>query len=83
MDLGTIVEGMWHSYKTLHQNHPLVGAVLDGEVAYIMGDIGSQLLKERRIDWRKVGYTAALAPTYGLAAYGVVQTGDVVGNVCK
>lgn len=81
MDIGTVVDGIWQSYETLQRNHSLIGAVLDGEVAYVIGDIGSQLLKERRIDWRKVRYTAALAPTYGLAVHGVVETGDIVGKI--
>lgn len=80
MDLGSVVHTVFEQYRSLNETHPLLGAMLTAGVIFPGTDITSQLLADKTVDWKKVRYTAALSPIYGLAAHGCVRSGDLVGE---
>ncbi len=80
MNLTQIVQDVFKVYQTFNEVHPLFGSMATAAVIYPAADITSQYISDRQVNWRKVGYSAALSPLYGMAIYGCVRTGDVVGE---
>ncbi len=77
MDLvNIVVEG----YREFQQHHPLILAMATAEVTFTVADAISQFIEDRKIDLKKLKYTAALAPVYGLAVEGLIGTGNLVGE---
>ena len=62
MDLGTLIE----SYQYIQTNHPLIGSMMTAEVTFTLGDAISQLIVDKKIDSKKIAFTAQLALLYGL-----------------
>ena len=80
MDLTTIVSGLMEGYQRLQETHPVMGAILTTEIIFPLSDGISQIIKDKHVDWKKVRYTAALAPIYGIMAYAAQQSGEWVGD---
>ncbi len=80
MDIGEAVQQVFQGYRSLQEAHPVLGAMITAEVIYPLSDIASQLITDKTVNWRKVRYTAALAPMYGIGTYGLLETGDLVGE---
>ncbi len=80
MDLHQLVNSAFEAYRDLQQTHPLLGAILTAGIVYPIGDITSQLLTDKKIDWIKVRFTATLSPLYGAGIYGLMETGNLVGD---
>ena len=80
MNLTQIVKDSFDTYRTLNEAHPLLGSMATAAVIYPTADIVSQYISDRHINWKKVVYSAALSPLYGMAIYGCVRTGDIVGE---
>lgn len=80
MDLGTIVDTAFKAYSSLQMAHPIIGSVLTAEGTFIAGDITSQVIAGEKVDYSKIKYTAALAPIYGLGLYGLMESGELVGE---
>lgn len=76
MDLGSVVE----SYQYLQANHQIIGSMLTAEVTYVTGDVLSQLILDKKVDSKRVAFTAKLAPLYGLGIEALMQSGELVGN---
>ncbi len=73
----------YEMYKNFQAGHPHLGSMLTAEVVYLTGDLASQLISDRKVDTRKLKYTAALAPIYGLTLEGLMETGEIVGrHIC-
>ncbi len=66
----------FEGYKQFQQAHPLIGAVLAAEATFLAADVISQKITGGEVDFKKLKYTAALAPIYGLAIEGLIKTGD-------
>jgi len=75
-----MLEQLIDGYRQLQGAHPLIGSVMTAQVIFPLADATAQLIKDRRVDWRKIRYTAALAPFYGAGVYGLVQSGELVGQ---
>lgn len=80
MDLTTIADGAFQSFKNFQTAHPHIGAMLNAEVVYISGDLVSQLINDKKVDVKKLKYTATIAPLYGLMVEGCIETGEIVGR---
>ncbi|MBI4441461.1 hypothetical protein HY639_04795 [Candidatus Woesearchaeota archaeon] len=81
MDLDTIAQQSFDAYRMFQEAHPILGSIATAEVIFPLGDISSQLITDGRVDWKKVRYSAALAPFYGVASYGLMKSGDVIGFI--
>ncbi len=67
-------------YRGFQAIHPHIGNILTAEAVYITTDLISQIFENRRVNWKKLGYKAALGPAYALGLEGVMATGDLVGE---
>lgn len=79
MNLVDLVSQGFDAYVNFQQAHPLIGSMLTAEGTFVVGDVASQLIIDKKVDWNKVRYTAALAPLYGAGVEGTVRTGDLAG----
>ncbi|MBU1198398.1 MAG: Mpv17/PMP22 family protein [Nanoarchaeota archaeon] len=77
----SLVAQVWDAYQTFQQSNPLLGSMLTAEATFTLGDIVSQLIVDKKVDWKKVSYTAKLAPIYGAGVYGLMESGDLVGKL--
>jgi len=78
-----IMQNLWEfyeGYKNFQRVHPHLATILTAEIVYLTGDLMSQLISDGRVDKRKLGYTAALAPIYGACLEGIIETGEIVGR---
>lgn len=80
MDIGNTINTLFESYKAFRNTQPILSSMVTAEAAYSLGDIVSQLIVDKKVDWKKVRYTATLAPLYGICIEGLIQTGEFVGN---
>lgn len=80
MDLATLVYQAFEGYRLFQQAHPVLGTVLTAQVVFPFADISSQLITDKCVDWKKVTYTAGLAPLYGLCGYALMESGNLVGQ---
>jgi len=79
-DLVTLLHDAYECYSTFAAAHPHYNAMLTGEVTYMLGDGISQLIKDRRLDPKKLVYTAKLAPLLGLGVEALIDSGEWVGR---
>jgi len=80
MDISNIVYDLYECYKTFQASHPHLGSMLTAEVTFTTSDLIAQLITDRKVDIKKLGYTAALAPVYGLCVEGLIESGELVGR---
>ncbi len=80
MDLVTIATNVFETYRLFQEGHPVIGSMLTAEFVFPVADIASQAITDRKINLRKVAYTAALAPVYGLSSYVLMKSGDFIGD---
>jgi hypothetical protein len=80
MDIGTISGELFRLYSQFQSTHPLIGSMIAAEVIFVAGDAASQLISDKKIDTRKIQYTATLAPLYGVCINGLLESGDLVGT---
>ncbi len=80
MDLATIVTEAWEGYQSFQQAHPVINSMATGEVIYTAADATSQLIRHKKIDKKKIAYTAKIAPLYGLLGHGVVKSANFIGE---
>ncbi|MFA6072817.1 MAG: hypothetical protein WC758_01780 [Candidatus Woesearchaeota archaeon] len=78
MDLVTTTKDLFESYQTFQQIHPHIGTMLTSEFIFLTSDASSQLIKDKKLNFRKLKFTAALAPIYGLCLEGLLETGNLV-----
>ena len=81
MDLGNVATDLFNQYRIFQQIHPHLSAILNTEAVFVSGDAVSQIIVDRKINPKKLGYTAALSTVYGLAFEGLMETGNLVGKV--
>jgi len=75
-----MLEQLLEGYQQLQAAHPFIMSVATAELIFPAADATAQLIKDRAVDWRKVRYTAMLTPFYGAGVYGLVQSGELVGQ---
>ena len=75
-----MLEQLLEGYQQLQAAHPFIISVATAELIFPAADATAQLIKDRAVDWRKVRYTAMLTPFYGAGVYGLVQSGELVGQ---
>lgn len=80
MELADAVQGAWQAYEGLQQSSPLLGAMLTSQVVFPIGDVISQLITDREVRWKQVGYTTTTASLNGAALHGLMQSGELVGQ---
>lgn len=80
MELAEALQGAWQAYEHLQETRPLLGAMLTSQVVFPIGDVVSQLITDRSVRWRQVGYTAATSSLNGAALHGLMQSGELVGH---
>jgi len=78
MELTQLVREGFELYRGLNDTHPLMGSITTAMAVFPLADIVSQYITDKRVDWKKVRYTAALSPLYGTGIYGCVQSGDLI-----
>ncbi len=78
MDLGSTVMDAWNFYVSFQQAHPILGSMATACGTFTLGDIISQSIMDKKVDFKKVRYTLCLAPIYGLGMYGVLESGDMI-----
>lgn len=76
----TIINDVWELYQSAQQAHPFIGSVLVAVGTFSLSDIVSQLIVDKKVNWKKVGYTTALSPIYGAGIYGLIESGHLVGE---
>ena len=67
-------------YGEFQKAHSHIGSMITAEVMYLAGDATSQLVLEKKLNPRKLAFTATLAPIYGLCLEGLMETGEMVGR---
>ena len=80
MDLANFAREAYDGYRNFQANHSHLGSMLTSEIVWTTGDAVSQLITDKKIDRKKLRYTAALAPLYGLCLEGLLETGEIVGR---
>lgn len=80
MNLIEIVKDSFEVYRSFNDTHPLLGSMATAVIIYPAADIASQYISDRHVNWKKVRYTAGLSPLYGMATYGCIRSGDLVGK---
>jgi len=80
MDIRTISSDVFELYSQFQNAHPLIGSMIAAEVIFVVGDAASQLIFDKKIDIKKLHYTAALAPLYGICIKGLLESGDLIGR---
>lgn len=70
----------FEAYRSFTGSHPWISSIATAEATFIAGDSVSQLMKDKRIDAKKIKYTAALAPVYGICLNGLMESGELVGK---
>ena len=88
MDIGTLTndllqtgQGMLQHYQSFMIENPIIGNMASAEVTLVAGDVTTQLITEKKLNFKKLLYTALNAPIYGVALYGLIKSGDLAGNV--
>jgi len=79
MDIGSISRESCGLYSQFQASHPLIGSMVAAEVIFVAGDAASQLISDKKIDTKKIKFTATLAPLYGVCINGLLESGDLVG----
>lgn len=79
MDPG-FINDIVNTYNNFQIAHPHWGSVLSSEFIYLTGDLVSQLVIDKKINFKKLGFTATFAPIYGLCLEGLMETGELVGQ---
>lgn len=54
--------------------------MLTSEFILLTSDASSQLIKDKKLNPKKLAFTAKLAPLYGLCLEGLLETGNMVGK---
>ncbi len=80
MTLTTIINDLFTQYREFNAFYPILGSIATAQVIFPMADALSQLITDKHVDGKKVRYTAFLSPLYGLMSYGVMRTGNLVGE---
>ncbi|MGV8151197.1 MAG: Mpv17/PMP22 family protein [Candidatus Woesearchaeota archaeon] len=80
MELTTTVKELFDIYQNFQQAHPHIGTMLTSEVILLTADAGSQLISDKKLNKKKLAFTAQLAPIYGLSLEGLMETGNLVGE---
>ncbi|MBI2581861.1 Mpv17/PMP22 family protein [Candidatus Woesearchaeota archaeon] len=78
MDLDTLVGEAIRYYSAFNQSYPVSASMLTASAIFPTADIASQLITTKKVNWQKAGYTACLAPLYGIAAYFSMRSADLV-----
>ena len=81
MDIGSVVKDTFDMYQSFQQANPLVGTVLTAEFTYLAGDSVAQLMNDKKLNPRRLLYTAFLAPIYALSISACMQSGELVGKL--
>ncbi|NJL44142.1 MAG: Mpv17/PMP22 family protein [Nitrosarchaeum sp.] len=79
-DLADLIDHSANTYLTFQNTHPFLGTLLTAQITLPLGDLLSQIIKDRDVKWKQVRYTAGLAPIYGGLLYGLMQSGELVGD---
>lgn len=66
-------------YNSATQSAPLITNMATAVATFSIGDVISQYIVDKKINWRKVGFSAILAPFYGAMLYGLVELGNSIG----
>ena len=80
MDIVSLVNDSMPALSSFSKNHPHLTSMLTAEATFVIGDLVSQLITDHKIDTRKLRYTAALAPIYGLGIEALIESGELVGK---
>ena len=80
MDIGSLANEALNAYQSFMAVHPHIGNMATAEVTFFAGDAISQLITDKKINPKKLGYTAILAPIYGLGLEGLMESGELVGD---
>jgi hypothetical protein len=80
MDLVSLVNDSMQVFSNFQVAHPQINSMLTAEATFLTGDAVSQLITDHKVDTRKLKYTAALAPFYGLCINGLIESGELVGR---
>lgn len=80
MDLGATVNNLFQMYRGCQDSYPIITSMAAAEAIFPLAEGIAQLIKDKRIDLRKIGYKAVLAPLYGLGIYGLMQARELVGK---
>ena len=74
------LENLVNSLAAIQKDHPYISSMVIAEMTFIAGDAIAQLIENKKVNKRKIFYTAILAPIYGLCAKGLMETGELVGK---
>ncbi len=77
MDIGGMVNDLYVSYQNLPG---IYQSLITAEVVFPIAEAISHLVVDRKVDWKKVVYSAKLAPVYGVCIEGLVTSGELVGE---
>jgi hypothetical protein len=80
VDLTTIAKDLFEQYQNFQKIHPHIGTMLATEAILLTSDASSQLIRDKKINTKKLGFTATLAPIYSLCLEGLLETGNLVGE---
>jgi len=80
MDISNLVTDVWNQYMQLQKAYPHIGSLITSEFTFVTSDIISQLMIDKKINPKKLRYTAVLAPLYGASIDAGMQSGELVGT---
>jgi hypothetical protein len=80
MTLAATVKDLFDAYQNFQQVHPHIGTMLSSEFIFLASDASSQLIKDKKLNPKKLKFTAAMVPLYSLCIEGLLETGELVGK---
>lgn len=66
-------------YVSAAQSAPLLTNMATAFATFTIGDALSQYIVDKKVNVKKLGYSATLAPLYGAMLYGLVESGEMIG----
>lgn len=79
-ELVDLVQEAWQAYDGLQHSHPFWSSIATGQVTLPLGDLVSQLIIRRRVNWKQAAYNFVSSPFYSACLWGLMQTGEIVGE---
>lgn len=80
MDISAFVANLFEQYRSFNDVYPILGSMATASIIFPTAESASHLITDKKVNWRRVRYAAALAPLYGAYAYLSVGSGHLVGE---
>lgn len=74
-----MLKEIYDLYLSAAKTAPLLTNMATAVATFSIGDAVSQYIVDKKVNWKKVGFSATLAPLYGAMLYGLIELGNAIG----